>query len=171
VTRAEIEASFDRYASMVWRRAVAIVGDPAEAEDVVQDVFISALQSAERFERRSEVSTWLYRITTNVALNRLRSRGRHRAKLDAHAATADLRAPIEAEPEHRVLVRRLLAAADEREAAAAVYVYVDGMSHQEAAELLGVSKRTVGNLIERFERFARGFVAEAPLGARLGEGA
>ncbi len=45
------------------------------------------------------------------------------------------------------------------------------MSHQEAAELLGVSKRTVGNLIERFERFARGFVAEAPLGARLGEGA
>jgi RNA polymerase sigma-70 factor (ECF subfamily) len=36
-----------------------------------------------------------------------------------------------------------------------VYVFLDGMSHEEAAELLGVSKRTVGNLLERFQAWAQ----------------
>ena len=49
----------------------------------------------------------------------------------------------------------LLAEADEKQAQAAVYVYLDGMSHEEAAELLGVSKRTVGNLIDRFVAWAQ----------------
>ena len=70
-----------------------------------------------------------------------------------------------ARPEDLVLIRRLLAAADERQAAAAVYVFLDGMSHEEAAAVLGVSKRTVGNLIERFQAWAStqvGSEAEPP---------
>jgi RNA polymerase sigma-70 factor (ECF subfamily) len=60
-----------------------------------------------------------------------------------------------ASPEDVLLMRQLLAEADERQAAAAVYVLMDGMSHEEAAEVLGVSKRTVGNLLERFQAWAR----------------
>jgi RNA polymerase sigma-70 factor (ECF subfamily) len=53
-----------------------------------------------------------------------------------------------------VHLRRLLAEADEQQARAAIYVYLDGMSHEEAAAVLGVSKRTVGNLIDRFLAWA-----------------
>ena len=58
-------------------------------------------------------------------------------------------------PEELVLLRRLLETADERQATAAVYVFLDGMSHEEEAALLGVSKRTVGNLLERFQAWAQ----------------
>ena len=55
---------------------------------------------------------------------------------------------------------RVLAEADPQCASAAVCVYLDGMSHEEAAEVLEVSRRTVGNLLERFAAFARKRLSE-----------
>jgi RNA polymerase sigma-70 factor (ECF subfamily) len=63
-------------------------------------------------------------------------------------------------PEEMLLMRRLLAEADERCATAALYVFVDGMSHAETAKILGVSKRTVGNLIQSFRDFAAAAMEE-----------
>ena len=65
--------------------------------------------------------------------------------------------PQRASASHQVdmtTLQQLLREADSRQAEAAVYVHIDGMSYSEAAVLLGVSKRTVGNLIERFNTWA-----------------
>lgn len=59
-----------------------------------------------------------------------------------------------------VLVRQLLAQTDERSATAAIYVYVDGMSHKEAAEVMDVSRQTVGSLLERFDVEAAALMAK-----------
>ena len=60
------------YADPIYRLAIQLVGDPATAEDVVQETFLSAMAHRDGFEGRSKLSSWLYRIAYNAALNRLR---------------------------------------------------------------------------------------------------
>jgi RNA polymerase sigma-70 factor (ECF subfamily) len=60
------------HAPAVYRLAVRLMGDETEAEDVVQETFLSAFKAIDRFEGRSTLGTWLFRIAHNVALMRLR---------------------------------------------------------------------------------------------------
>lgn len=160
VDRARVSALFARHSAMVYRRAVAILGDPDDAKDATQDVFVRAFLERESFEGRSEVATWLYRITTNVCLNRIRDTERRTRLLQLHHRHG--LAPEASVPEHVIAIRRVLEASEEQAARAAIYVYIDGMSHREASEMLGVAKRTVGNLLERFQRFATAALEEQP---------
>ncbi len=59
-------------ASSIYRLALRLMGSEADAEDVLQETFLSAFKSIDRFEGRSSLSTWLYRIASNAALMRLR---------------------------------------------------------------------------------------------------
>ena len=146
---------FQAHGPAVMRRALRLLGNTADAEEATQEIFIRALRGANAFEGRAQATTWLYRITTNHCLNLIRDRAR-RTQLDEERLpdpkdeSHDGRAPAD----QIALLRRVMAAADPREAQAAIYVYVDGASHEEAAELLEVSKRTVGNLLERFREAA-----------------
>jgi RNA polymerase sigma-70 factor (ECF subfamily) len=151
----------------VYRRALRLLGNPADAEEATQEVFIRALRSVEGFRQQSQLTTWLYQITTHYCLNVIRDRSRRTELYEEHVAPmADgMERSGPSQPEDVVLLRRLLAAADERQAAAAVYVFIDGMSHEEAAEVLGVSKRTVGNLLERFQAWVGAQVASPAVAA------
>jgi RNA polymerase sigma-70 factor (ECF subfamily) len=62
----------DRHAEMVYRLGLRLTGNEADAEDVMQETFLSAFKAIESFERRSSLSTWLYRIATNVVFMRRR---------------------------------------------------------------------------------------------------
>jgi RNA polymerase sigma-70 factor, ECF subfamily len=65
----------ERYSGTVYNLALRLMrNDPMEAEDVLQETFISAYRALDRFEGRSLLSTWLYRIAYNAALMRLRKR-------------------------------------------------------------------------------------------------
>jgi len=65
----------ERYSGTVYNLALRLMrNDPMEAEDVLQETFISAFRALDRFEGRSLLSTWLYRIAYNAALMRLRKR-------------------------------------------------------------------------------------------------
>jgi RNA polymerase sigma-70 factor (ECF subfamily) len=59
-------------ATAIYRLALRMMGNEADAEDVLQETFLSAFKSIDRFEGRSSLSTWLYRIASNAALMRLR---------------------------------------------------------------------------------------------------
>jgi RNA polymerase sigma-70 factor (ECF subfamily) len=63
---------FEAYADPVYRLAMQLLGDPAAAEDIVQETFLSAMTHRNGFEGRSKLSSWLYRIAYNAALNRIR---------------------------------------------------------------------------------------------------
>ncbi len=62
----------ERHSPGVYRVARRLTGNEAEAEDVVQETFISAFKAIDKFEGRSGLATWLYRIAHNAALMRLR---------------------------------------------------------------------------------------------------
>lgn len=160
----QISVLFSQHGPRVYRRALRLLGNPADAEEATQEIFIRAFRSAEGFRQQSQLTTWLYQITTHYCLNLIRDRTRRTQLYEEQVAPMEdgTEKAEPASPEDLLLLRRLLSEADERQAAAAVYVFLDGMSHEEAASVLGVSKRTVGNLLERFQAWAAERVAQPP---------
>ena len=69
-----------------------MLGSAFEAEDAVQDTLLRAWQAADRFEGRSSVRSWLYRIATNVCLDMLRGRSRRARPMELGPACASVRA-------------------------------------------------------------------------------
>ena len=123
----------------------------------MQDVFIKILRDG--FPGEGPLAAWLSRITTNLCLNRLRDDRRRSELREIHAPKDEASA---ASADGKILVRALLREVDERTALAAVCVHVDGMTYAEAAEHLGVSKRTMANLLLRFKERADRLLADAP---------
>lgn len=72
-----------QYAPRVYAIAIRMVNDRDEAEEVLQETFISACKNINKFEGRSALGTWLHRIATNAALMHLRKRKNREVSLDA----------------------------------------------------------------------------------------
>src|SRR5512141_1746329 len=64
----------ERHSGTIYNLALRLTNNPQEAEEVMQETFISAFRALDRFEGRSQIGTWLYRIAYNAALMRLRKR-------------------------------------------------------------------------------------------------
>lgn len=158
---------FMTHGPAVYRRALRLLGNHADAEEATQEVFIRALRGRGGFGGQSQLSTWLYRITTNYCLNQIRDRRRRRELVEERGAEPPPSGPLPAGD--LLLLRRLLGEADEEQARVAIYIYMDGMTHDEVAEVLSVSRRTVGNQLARFHAWADRRLADkagAPLPGR-----
>ncbi len=70
--RAEFARLVDAYSAPIYRLGLKMLGTPQDAEDVLQNTFLSALTHLAAFEGRSSISTWLYRIASNEALMQIR---------------------------------------------------------------------------------------------------
>lgn len=69
-----LAALFAQYADPIYRLALRLLHDSTQADDVVQETFLALIERIDRFEGRSRVHTWLYRVAYNAALMRLRAR-------------------------------------------------------------------------------------------------
>ena len=168
------------HGSQMYAVALRIMSDPDEAEEVLQEAFISACQKANTFEGRSKLSTWLYRITTNAALMRLRKRRQDTVPLDEpqEMGEGDLLprqlGDWSVEPSRQALSGELLQVLEEAIQSlpatlrvAFVLRDIQGLSTQEAAEALGISESAVKVRLHRArlqlrERLA-GYLAEEGL--------
>ncbi|MFT3842300.1 MAG: sigma-70 family RNA polymerase sigma factor [Myxococcaceae bacterium] len=150
VSRQELETLYRQYAPVLFRRARRLVGRDAEAWDVVQQVFERLMTSSEAFRREATPMTWLWRITTNVALNHLRGRSLREPDGKASAEEHSQDDGIEA----RNLIAVWLKQLDEREATVATLLYVDGLTQEEVADVLGLSRKTIGREVEQLRQKA-----------------
>ena len=134
-------------AGFVYNVAYRMMGNPHDAEEVAQDAFVSAFKARDRFRGQSQITTWLYRITVNAALMRLRRDKRRRemtvsedARPDAPTTDlADLPGPSALNSE---LGEVLVAAVDDLPddlRAAVVLRDMQGLTNSEAADILDVS--------------------------------
>ena len=67
----------------VFRQLLRVLGDPAEAEDLAQEVFVTVFKAIDTFRGDSRLATWIHRIAQNHARNRLKYHGRHKRRGDA----------------------------------------------------------------------------------------
>jgi RNA polymerase sigma-70 factor (ECF subfamily) len=139
---------YRRYGSSVLRRARSVLGNEADAQDVLQHVFCALAENPEQFRGQSSMLTWLYSATNHQCLNRLRDSRRRSALLRERGLPASEIART-LDPEAHAQLRELLAGMPDELAQVAIYYYCDELSQAEIAELLGCSRRHVGNLLER----------------------
>jgi RNA polymerase sigma-70 factor, ECF subfamily len=178
---------FRRHRDRLWAVAVRTLGDPEEAADALQDAMIAAFQKADGFRGDSAVTTWLYRIVVNAALDRIRRRAarpttacQDEEVLDALASSGqslgDPSAGSDAAIDVRAALRRLVP----EQQAALVLVDMLGYSVVDAAQILGVPEGTVksraargrARLLPRLEHLrARGGARSKTGGTHLPQGA
>jgi RNA polymerase sigma-70 factor (ECF subfamily) len=142
-----IDEIYALHGHIVLRRARQILGDEHEARDVLHDIFVSLLRQPEQFAHRASITTFLYAATTHACLNRLRNARTRGALTERELGGRTSAAGPVAEQRH--LARSLLAMLPERLAAVAVYHFIDEMTHEEIAGIIDLSRRQVGNLVER----------------------
>ncbi len=80
--RAEFARLVEAYSGVIYRLGMRMLGEPQDAEDVLQETFIKAFRHLGGFDGRSSLSTWLYRIATNEALMMIRRRKHPSVSID-----------------------------------------------------------------------------------------
>ena len=153
---------------MVFNLAARLLGDREEARDVAQEVFLQVYRTLGRFEGRSSLRTWIYRIVVNQCHNRRRFwRRRRRDKeepLDERTGASEARLPgsgsaspfdeaLRRERARRVQAALLALSFDHR--AVLVLREVEGLGCEEIAKLLGVADGTVKSRLSRAREVLR----------------
>jgi RNA polymerase sigma-70 factor (ECF subfamily) len=151
LTPATFRALVERTAPRLHRVCARILGDGAEAEDILQEVYLKAhvALAARRFDRRSSIDTWLYRIATNVALNARRAR---RSREALHGAVTipplDRIRALEAR-DALALCADLIEQLPEEQRLVLVLKELEGLTSAEVAEVLDVSEGAVEQRLVR----------------------
>lgn len=139
-TRAELDQLYRRHAPSVFRRARRLLGRDSDAWDAVQEVFQKMVTAHQSFRGEARPMTWLYRITTNISLNMLRSRSlREPAGLTVIDEHADGQEALET----RELLEAWLKGLTEREQEIATLLFIDGLTQEEVADVLQLSRKTI----------------------------
>ena len=160
--RAAFGVLVERYAPQARRVARAVLGDPDEADDAAQDGFLSALVKLGQYDARRPFGPWLMRIVANAATNRRRRRQVRKVEpLDPGLVGGGPRPDTEAvRSELGDRLRSALAELPPRRRTAVVLFDVEGYSHAEIAEMLGIPEGTVRSEVFHARRRLRSLLAD-----------
>jgi RNA polymerase sigma-70 factor (ECF subfamily) len=169
----DLEAFSDlvkRHELRVFRLLLRMLGSREEAEDVAQETFLNLHRHGHRFRSESRFSTFVYRVAVNAALNRRRSLGRKRARMEALAerqAAGDHlpetpRGPEDATGggEIQVRVQQAITKLPANLRAPLVLYDIEGQPYSEIAKSLGVAEGTVKSRIHRARAALRGLLGD-----------
>ena len=166
------EQAFDwlvtHFHGLVYNLLYGALGDPSDAADATQEVFLKAFRGIRGFRQGSSLKTWLYRIAIREAMNQRRWFWRHRRGETSIDAESESGGPVmelpgaEATPFERLaaaeaqqIVRRALERVPEVFRTAVILRDLEGLSYEEVAEVLEISIGTVKSRILRGRRLLR----------------
>jgi len=166
--RAEFARLVDAYSAPIYRLGLKMLGNPQDAEDVLQNTFLNALMHFAHFEGRSSISTWLYRIASNEALMLLR-RKKNTVNLDDFQPEDAEETPLpevfvdwSTMPEDELLSGESKKALDTAvkklpEALRMVFLLrdIEGISIRDTAEILNLTETNVKTRLLRARMFLR----------------
>lgn len=156
--RQAFRALFEQHKGRVFRTAYRLLGRREQAEDLTQEVFVTLFQRLSSFDYRSAFTTWLYRITVNACYDVMRKQERrakyHADGVDVHTfenlSLGSARADDDArQREVHYYVERALEGLGPELRATFVLREVEGLSYDEIAGVLDVSKGTVASRLAR----------------------
>ncbi len=149
----------ERHQRRAFAIALSLVRDENDARELVQDAFLRVFKNLQGFQGSSSFFTWLYRIITNLSIDLIRKPGRQTTDLDEARLDVEEGADLElpflsrfdgADPvdvvRRREIAARLQTALDALPSyhrAVIVMREIDGLSYEEMAQAMGVSKGTI----------------------------
>lgn len=159
----------EKYRQMVFRTCMGFVHNKDDADDLAQEVFIQAYQSLSKFKMESAFSTWLYRISVNASLNKIRkTSGRsffHRLgsvfsgedKNDPLFSASDMEDPenILIRQEHSQWLQKALDSLPGNQRTAIILSKYDDLPQKEIAEVMDITEGAVEALLQRAKKNLR----------------
>jgi len=171
--RAEYARLVENYYQPIYRLALKMLGNPQDAEDILQETFIKVFKHINTFDERSSLSTWIYRIATNEALMFLRKKHPEFVSIDQPAENEESeQEPIQVVdwcclPENELMSNEAKTHLDQAITSLlpglrAVFVLRDiqGLSTRETAEVLGISEMAVKTRLSRARLRLREILSE-----------
>ena len=163
---ADFDTIVEKHSDFVYNVAFRMMGKPEDAEDVAQDAFISAYRAFDRFRGESRVTTWLYRITVNAALMKLRKEKRARTLTQTGLEDMDV-VSWDATPERAAVTSELGEKLQEGMGrlqpdlrAAIILRDVEGLSNAEAAEILDITVSALKSKLHRGRVLLRKYLSD-----------
>ena len=168
------EAIFSLYGKKVYNQALRLLGNSSDAEDVVQEVFLLVYRKSTSFQGKSKFSTWLYRLTMNAAITKLRQSKYECSSIDdflpkfsddGHHSVrpvVDWSQEVDKLASNLELSRIIGQAIDQLQPidkAVLVLSDLEEMSNREISEILGLSILAVKARLHRARLFLRGKLA------------
>ncbi len=155
---------------LICRWALVMTGDPDDAEDVAQVVLTKMMRSIHRFDGRSKVTSWVYRITRNASLDHQHGKRRDQRLVDKLEQLAATETPRLEDPIDRIemkrtlrLIRAFLKELPKRQREVFDLVDLQGLKPREAAELLEMNPNTVRvHLLRARRTMRREMLADKP---------
>ena len=139
-----------RHRERVYRTIIRFTRNHGDADDLAQETFLRAYREIRRFREKAEFSTWLYRIAVNLSLNHLKRQKREMGRREFDESFADREPAPGFSPESASGSAEFQARLDDAVASlppayrtSFVLVVYEGMSHGQAARVLGCSENTV----------------------------
>jgi len=142
----------EEHSRMIYKISGAYAKTTAEREDIISETVLQLWRTSGRFEAKCKLSTWVYRVALNTAMNFRRKQVKETLFLPTDFGASDhFKNLIEAEqsPELDILYQCI----DELDEInkAIILLYLDGNQHEEIAEIIGMSKTNVGTRIGRIK--------------------
>jgi RNA polymerase sigma-70 factor (ECF subfamily) len=155
------EDVYRQYSTRLYNLAFRMVGNAADADDLLQEIFLTAYRKLDTFRGASALGTWLYRLGMNVCLDRLRSKA---ARQDHATDLLDDRIGHTAH-ETRMSVNRLdleraIKALPEGSRAAFLLHDVEGFDHHEVGRILGIAEGTSKSQVHKARLRIREFLRQ-----------
>ena len=151
----ELENLFQAHHDRVFRAAHRITGSPADAEDVLQTVFLRLIKGGETYDLSENPEAYLSRAAINASLDLVRSRGRGKSvglgDVDAEGLESKFQSPESehADRELQTLIRQAVANLGRTAGEMFVLRYYEGYDNQEIAKMLDTSQMVVGVVLHR----------------------
>lgn len=143
-----------RHAGRVFSHAMRVLGDGSEAEDVTQEAMLKLWRIAPDWRPgEAQVSTWLYRVTANMCIDRLRKR--RTTNFDELPEMADDSPQVVdtmVDKERQDALQNALGQLPERQRQAVVLRHIDGLSNPEIGQIMDITPRAVESLTARGKR-------------------
>ena len=167
---AAVESLFDRYHGKVYVLAMSILKNKRDAEEAVQDVFLTVVRKADRFRGNSALYSWIYRICVNACLMRLRKGRRTETVPIDEFLPVFTQEGVHAGPvrdwsrevERRMLdkelgqvIRRFTDELSEKYRVVFVLSDIEGLSNEETAQILGLTVPAVKSRLHRARLYLR----------------
>lgn len=160
---AAFEDLYRTHGGRLYAVAYRMLGHADDAEDMLQEVFLTAFRKIGSYRGDSSLGTWLYRLGVNVCLDRLRSKAR-RNELRTDALEADDPPPQHADRGlgvvHRLDLERAIRDLPDGCRAAFLLHDVEGFEHREIASLLGIAEGTSKSQVHKARRRLRSALAQ-----------
>ena len=137
---------YERHHATVYRAALRVTGNPADAEDVLQTVFLRVLNHISRLDPSQVSGAYFRRAAVNASVDLLRRRTSHaESRLD----DASMQASTGSQVLLKEQLRRALASLEESDAVMFILRYVEGLSNGELAEMFGKEKNSIAVRLHR----------------------